>query len=233
MTVLFAIPGSGRSWSRKQAVESILRVNNRVFHRWSRDDSFPGPGNRIAMSFLLIRVPLTVIAVQVEMSTFPPWKFHVFSFEGYSRLPRCEPLQSLFCVWNACGSLAIGACYHFCIFFLVWPLLPAHCRCRGLLLHTITLRHATLGRTPLDEGSVRRRDLYLTTHNTHKRQASVPIGGIRTRNPSKRAAADPRRRPHGHWDRHVSLSRWHILTSKRRCNVIAVMTSVRMLLDRS
>jgi hypothetical protein len=27
-------------------------------------------------------------------------------------------------------------------------------------------------------------------------------GGIRTRNPSKRTAADPRLRPRGHWDRH-------------------------------
>jgi hypothetical protein len=35
---------------------------------------------------------------------------------------------------------------------------------------TITLRHTTLGRTPLDEWSARRRDLYLTTHNTHDRQ---------------------------------------------------------------
>ena len=33
---------------------------------------------------------------------------------------------------------------------------------------TITLRHTTLGRTPLDERSARRRDSYLTTHNTHK-----------------------------------------------------------------
>jgi len=30
-------------------------------------------------------------------------------------------------------------------------------------------------------------------------------GGIRTRNPSKQAAADPRLRPRGHWDRHYSL----------------------------
>jgi len=37
----------------------------------------------------------------------------------------------------------------------------------------ITLRHTTLGRTPLDEWSARRRDLYLTTHNTCKRQASM------------------------------------------------------------
>jgi hypothetical protein len=39
---------------------------------------------------------------------------------------------------------------------------------------TITLfRHPTLGRTPLDEGPARRRDLYLTTHNTHKRQTPI------------------------------------------------------------
>jgi hypothetical protein len=42
-------------------------------------------------------------------------------------------------------------------------------------LHDHThFRHATLGRTPLDEGPARRRDLYLTTHNTHKRQTSMP-----------------------------------------------------------
>jgi len=34
-------------------------------------------------------------------------------------------------------------------------------------------RRATVGRTPLDEWSVRRRDLYLTTHNTHNRQTSM------------------------------------------------------------
>jgi hypothetical protein len=40
---------------------------------------------------------------------------------------------------------------------------------------TITLfGHTTLGRAPLDEGPARRRDLYLTTHNTHKRQTSMP-----------------------------------------------------------
>ena len=30
-------------------------------------------------------------------------------------------------------------------------------------------------------------------------------GVIRTRNPSKRAAADPRLRPHGQWDRHLRV----------------------------
>ena len=73
MTVLFAIsielPGSGRVWSRRQAVESILGVSNRVFHRHSRDDSFPGPGNGITiLSFLLFRVSRGVTAVEVSTS---------------------------------------------------------------------------------------------------------------------------------------------------------------------
>jgi hypothetical protein len=40
------------------------------------------------------------------------------------------------------------------------------------------LRHNTVGRTPLDEESARRRDLYLTSHNTHKRQTSMPPVGF-------------------------------------------------------
>ena len=34
--------------------------------------------------------------------------------------------------------------------------------------------HITEGRTPLDEWSARRRDLYVTTHNTHNRQTFEP-----------------------------------------------------------
>jgi hypothetical protein len=43
--------------------------------------------------------------------------------------------------------------------------------------HTL-LRHTTVGRTPLDEWSARRRDLYLTTHNTHNRQTSMLPAGF-------------------------------------------------------
>jgi hypothetical protein len=44
---------------------------------------------------------------------------------------------------------------------------------------TIThFRHTTLCRTPLDEWSARRRDLYLTTHNTYKRQTSMLPAGF-------------------------------------------------------
>ena len=37
---------------------------------------------------------------------------------------------------------------------------------------------STVGRTPLDKWSARRRDLYLTTHDTHKRQISMPPVGF-------------------------------------------------------
>ena len=41
-----------------------------------------------------------------------------------------------------------------------------------------TQRRITVGRTPLDEWSARRRDLYLTKHNTHNRQTSMPPVGF-------------------------------------------------------
>ena len=41
-----------------------------------------------------------------------------------------------------------------------------------------TQQRITVGRTPLDEWSACRRDLYLTTHNTHNRQISTPPVGF-------------------------------------------------------
>src|SRR5215475_1909127 len=41
-----------------------------------------------------------------------------------------------------------------------------------------TQRRSTVGRTPLDELSARRRDLYLTKHDTHNRQISMPPVGF-------------------------------------------------------
>ena len=65
-----------------------------------------------------------------------------------------------------------------------------------------TQRRTTVGRTPLDEWSIRRRDLYLTTHNTRRRTDIHAPGGIRTHSLSRRADADLRIRPRGHVDRH-------------------------------
>jgi hypothetical protein len=40
------------------------------------------------------------------------------------------------------------------------------------------IRSHSIGRTPPDEGSARRRDLYLTTHNTHQKHTSIPLAGF-------------------------------------------------------
>ena len=52
-----------------------------------------------------------------------------------------------------------------------------------------TQRRVKVGRTPLDEWSFRRRDLYLTTHNTHNRQTSMPPVGFK---PTISAAERPK-----------------------------------------
>jgi len=79
-------------------------------------------------------------------------------------------------------------------FLWSFDLIPSH----GLSLRgfAITLRHTALGRTPLGDWLSRRRD-----NTQHLLETDIhAVGGIRTRNPSKRAAADPLR-PRGHQDR--------------------------------
>ena len=64
-----------------------------------------------------------------------------------------------------------------------------------------TQRRTTVGRTSLDEWSARRRDL-LPDNTQHSQQTNIHApGGIRTHDLSRRAAADLRPRPRGHWDR--------------------------------
>jgi len=56
----------------------------------------------------------------------------------------------------------------------------------------ITFRHNTLSRTPLDEWSARRRDLYLTTPNIPKRQISMPPAGFEPAIPARDRPQNPR-----------------------------------------
>ena len=51
--------------------------------------------------------------------------------------------------------------------------------CLFFMILDHTQRRSTVGRTPLDEWSARRRDLYLTTHDTHNRQISMPPVGYK------------------------------------------------------
>ena len=70
----------------------------------------------------------------------------------------------------------IGCIYEGCFFWRCDPTRVMAFSFLRLLDHT--QRRTTVGRTPLDEWSARRRDLYLTTHNTHNRQTSMPPVGF-------------------------------------------------------
>ena len=94
-----------------------------------------------------------------DSSCYVNWTGQIKDYCTYSKTLTCQDLRfgKLFPSLPHCATAPSG------------PKPPHY---RGF---TITLRHSTLGRTPLDEWSARRRDLYLTTHNTHNRQTSIPL----------------------------------------------------------
>ena len=59
---------------------------------------------------------------------------------------------------------------------------PAWVRASSFTRFLDHIRHITVGRTPLDERSARRRDLYLTIHNTRNRHPSMPPVGFEPTN---------------------------------------------------
>jgi len=89
-------------------------------------------------------------------------------------------------------------------FFLPWCNSPPWSRASSVSrVHDHTQRRITVGRTPLDEWSARRRDPYLTTHNTLNRPTSCPRRDSNAK--LQRAAPDRRLRLRGHWDRQLCI----------------------------
>jgi hypothetical protein len=103
-----------------------------------------------------------------KSSLFNPWFFS--SIRSNAALPIIEPRPLSFAFTKIyCSRINPSL-----DFFLQWRVSPSGPRphLRGFM---ITLRHTTLGRTPMEEWSARRRDLYLTPHYPHKRQTSNEI----------------------------------------------------------
>jgi hypothetical protein len=76
------------------------------------------------------------------------------------------------------------------LFYFLWLCSPARAMVSSFTrFREHTQRRATVGRTPLDEWSARRRDLYLTTHNTQQTNIH-DLGGIRTHGRSRRVTVD-------------------------------------------
>jgi hypothetical protein len=106
---------------------------------------------------------LLTLLLQVRMGLFFDRSscytlYHKSVILKHSSLPSPPPATSNFFLWLDSPICAWASSFR-----------------RGFM---VTLRHTTVGRTPLDEWSARRRDLYLTTHNTHNRQTSMPPVGF-------------------------------------------------------
>jgi hypothetical protein len=126
-------------------------------------------------------------SVLVPTTTLERVNLSSFAFSSYFRWKCCVHFSSYHCCaenkntdiryhylnTRLCSRRVVQH-YKFSVFFFSgaatqrgsWP--P---NSWGFLGHT---RRNTVSRTPLDEWSARRRNLYLTTHNTHNRQTSMP-----------------------------------------------------------
>ena len=69
----------------------------------------------------------------------------------------------------------VPPCNIVCLFVSFWRGSPQWARASFTRFLDHTQRRTTVSRTPLDEWSARCRDLYLTTHNSHNRQTSMPL----------------------------------------------------------
>jgi len=85
-------------------------------------------------------------------------------------------IRSLLCLESnfshQSGPIGIHTLFGFCL--PMWSCGPTRAMASSFLRFLDhTQRLITVSRTPLDKGSAHRWDLYLTTHNTHKRQTSM------------------------------------------------------------
>jgi len=95
-------------------------------------------------------------------------------FQGHQNniLEFISALQKVRCVLNYKYQKfnVVSASNNNNIFFLLWRRDPTRVLASSFLMFLDhTQRRTTVGRTPLDEWSARRRDLCLTTHNTHNK----------------------------------------------------------------
>ena len=111
------------------------------------------------------------------------------SYKQWKTQLRCPDTKGMCSANNVTNQNYRFSCLYFLLPFRNSPP-PSGSRPPHYRVFMVTLRHTTLDRSPLDEWSARRRDLYLTTHNTHNRQTSIPPAGFEPAIPSKCTATD-------------------------------------------
>ena len=144
--------------------------------------------------------PRVTWLLSLEQSRAPVAQLHIFFMFGFTFLILAQKVLTLILD----PSVTLG----FRLFFLEgggrkssqWARASSFTK---FLVHT--QRRTTVGRTSLDERSARRRHFYLTTHNTHNRQTSMPPVGFELIISAARETADLSLRPRGHRDRQIKF----------------------------
>ena len=98
---------------------------------------------------------------------------------------------------------------------------------QGLLINEVSRSYArriTVGRTPLEEWSARRRDIYLKAHNTHNRQTSMPPVGLE---PAISAGWSLQ---HGHYSNPTAPNFQHTTNWEKKTEVVIQQHSRRILM---
>jgi len=154
---------------------TVLMKHTRL-HRWKRFREFCYTINWCRVLYDNIQISFN----EVSSLVFKPWSFSS-SFYSYTFVVNVESQSkrnSHQCSLHISYDLSADDCYNRGFFFAV--ALRPNAGHDLLILEDYTQQHTTISRTPLDEWSARRRDLYLTTHNTHNRQTSMspcpPVG---------------------------------------------------------
>ena len=155
-------------------------------------------------------------------------KVILLNFQWLSRVKAIEASFFQFLLYRFLNSLA--SLFFFPPMTHCPPVGPGRLHYRGF---TMILRHTTLGRTPLDEWSARRRGLYLANTQLWQVTDIHVTGWIRTRNSIMRAAVDPRLRRRCPWDhtwlKYLKVTFAQILYSLIEVLFVTVLSSLNCL----
>jgi hypothetical protein len=155
-----------------------FRYTNVVFIFWFDKVNSMHIGSEVTI-YCLLCVPIGLCRKETE---------RVFSFH-FKMQPELGTGLALRCSILLFSPFLASTLHDVSLLFVRFPGVTTHCGC---IFHSLvaefcpsfsrflnhTKRRATFGRIALDEWSIRRRAPYLTTHNTHNRQTSMPPLGF-------------------------------------------------------
>jgi hypothetical protein len=164
--------GGGSGGQQQQQFNIILPSGVTLKYRWTFEKRCCIPKKRLWLCYLLLHCSTEHVCFSRQAFLCRPINLR-YQFKSIVVAIPCTSAQSIFIC-----PLNMPFTYIIIIIFSgsaaqrgPWP--PRNTK---FLDHI--QRQPTVGRTPLEEWSARRRHLYLTTHNTHNRKTSMPLVGF-------------------------------------------------------